>query len=69
MSIVEAVLLAVKLGIQIRILLLSVDEEILLVIDFLSQRLDHVDIDFNSASVVLLHSSLVIGNPIEVLFE
>lgn len=68
-SVVEAVLLAIEFGVEIGVLLLSIDEEVLLVINLLSQGLDHVDVNFYSASIVLLHSSLVIGYPVEVLLE
>ena len=69
MPIVEAIFLAVELSVKIRVLLFSINKEILLVIDLLSQGLDHVDVNFNSASVVLLHSSLIISYSIEVLLE
>ena len=67
--VVEGVLLAIELGVEIGVLLLSIDEEVLLVINLLSQGLDHVDVNFYSASIVLLHSSLIIGYPVEVLLE
>lgn len=69
MSRVESVLLVIQLGVQIGILLLPVHEEILLVVDLLSESLDHVDVDLNSASIVFLHSPLFIGYSIEVLLQ
>jgi len=68
-SIVQSVFLIVKFSVEVRILLLSVNEEILLVVDFLSEGLDHVNVNFHSTSVVFLHSSFVIGYSIEVLFK
>lgn len=67
--VVEAVLLAIELGVEIGVLLFSIDEEVLLVINLLSQGLDHIDVNFYSASIILFHSSLVIGYPVEVLLE
>ena len=69
MSNVEYLLLLIQLGIEISILLLSVDEEALLIINFLTESRNHVDIDLNSVFVVFLHSSFFIGDSIEVLFE
>ena len=69
MSRVESVLLVIQLGVQIGILLLPVHEEVLLVVDLLSESLDHVDVDLNSASIVFLHSPLFIGYSIEVLLQ
>ena len=68
-SVVQDTLLSIELGVQISILLLSVNEQVLLVIDFLSQSRDHVDVHFNSALVVILHSSLLISYSIEVLLK
>ena len=69
MSNVEYLLLLVQLGIEISILLLSIDEEALLIIYFLTEGRNHVDIDLNSVFVIFLHSSFFIGDSIEVLFE
>ena len=69
MSNVEYLLLLVQLGIKISILLLSIDEEALLIINFLTESRDHVDIYLNSVLVVFLHSSFFIGDSIEILFE
>jgi len=69
MSIIEGVFLSIKLSVKIRVLLLSINKEIFLVIDFLSQGLNHVDVNFDSAPVVLFHSSFVIGYSVEILFQ
>lgn len=69
MPVVKAVFLAVKLSVKIRVLLFSVDEEVLLIVDLLPQSLNHVDVNFDSAPVVLFHPSLIISNSVEVLFE
>ena len=66
---VENILLGIKLSVEISILLLSVDQEILLIINFLSEGWDHIDIDFNSTFVVIFHSSFLIGDSVEVLFK
>ena len=66
---VENILLGIKLSVEISILLLSVNEEILLIIDFLSEGRNHIDINLNSTLVVILHSSLLISYSVEVLFE
>lgn len=66
---VQDILLGVKFSIQIGILLLSVNEQALLIIDFLSQSRNHVDVYLNSALVVVLHSSLLIGDSVEVLLQ
>mgnify|MGYP006879434243 CR=1 FL=1 len=68
-SVVQAVFLGIKLSVKVRILLFPVYEEVLLIINFLSQSLNHVDVNFNSASVVLFHSSLVIGYSVEILLQ
>ena len=69
MPVVEAILLAIKLSVEVRVLLFPVYEEVLLIVDFLPQGLDNVDVNFNSASVVLLHSPLIVGNPVEILLQ
>jgi hypothetical protein len=69
MSRVEDILLGVEFSVQIGILLLPVNEKALLIIDFLSQSRDHVDVDLNPTLVVVLHSSLLIGHSVEVLLQ
>lgn len=66
---VENILLGIKLGVEISILLLSINQEILLVINFLSESGDHIDVDFNSTLVVILHSSLLISDSVKVLLK
>ena len=66
---VENVLLAIELGIEVSILLLAVDEEMLLVIDLLTEGRDHVDVDLDTALVVILHASLLVGDAVEVLLK
>ena len=66
---VQDVLLGVELSVEVSILLLSVDEKTLLVIDLLSEGGNHVDIDLDPALVVVLHSPLLVGNPVEVLLQ
>ena len=66
---IQSVLLGVQLRIQVSILLLSVDEEVLLVVDFLPQRLNHVNVNFHTAAVVLLHSSFFISYSVEALLQ
>jgi hypothetical protein len=66
---VENILLGIKFSVEISILLLSVNQEILLIINFLSESGNHIDIHFNSTFVVILHSSLLIGDSVEVLFK
>lgn len=48
MSGVESVLLGVHFGEEVGILLLSVDQEVFLVVDLLSESADHVDVDLDS---------------------
>jgi len=69
MSRVENILLGVKLGVEISVLLLSIDEQALLVVNLLPQSRDHIDIDLNSTLVVILHSPLLIGDSVEVLLQ
>lgn len=66
---VQDIFLGVKFSVQISILLLSVNEQALLIIDFLSQSRNHVDVYLNSTLVVVLHSSLLIGDSVEVLLQ
>lgn len=66
---VQDVLLSVELCIEVSVLLLSVDEQTLLIIDLLSQGRDHIDVYLNSTLVVIFHSSLFIGNSVEVLLQ
>jgi hypothetical protein len=40
-----------------------------LIVNFLTESRDHIDIYLNSVLVVFLHSSFFIGDSIEVLFE
>ena len=50
-------------------MLLSIDEEVLLVINLLSQGRDHVDVDLDSGLVVVLHAALLIGDAVEILLQ
>ena len=65
---VQDILLGVKFGVQISILLLSINQQTLLIIDLLSQSRDHIDVDLNSALIIILHPSFLISNPVEILF-
>ena len=69
MSRVEDILLGVKFCVEVGILLLSINQETLLIINLLSQSRDHVDVDLDSALVVILHSSFLVRHPVEVLFQ
>lgn len=69
MSIIQSVFLGIQLGVKISILFFPINQKVLLVIDFLSQGSNHIDISFNSAFVIILHSSLFIGDSVEILFE
>ena len=66
---VQDILLGVKFGIQISILLLSINQQTLLIIDLLSQSRDHIDVDLNSALIIILHPSFLISHPVEILFQ
>lgn len=66
---VQDIFLGVQLSVQISILLLSINEKTLLVINFLSEGGDHINVDLNSALVVVLHSSLLVSNSVEVLLQ
>ena len=68
-STVQNVLLGVELSIEVSVLLLAVDEQVLLVVNFLSQGGYHVDIDLDAALVIVLHAALLVGNAVEVLLE
>lgn len=50
-------------------MLLSINEEVLLVINLLSQSGDHIDVDLDSGLVVVLHAALLIGDAVEVLLQ
>jgi hypothetical protein len=65
---VENILLGIKLGVEISILLLSINQQTLLIIDLLSQSRDHIDVYLNSALIIILHPSFLISNPVEILF-
>lgn len=67
MAIVECVLLAVELGVKVSVLLLAVDEQVPLIVDFLPERGDHADIGLDATLVVVLHAPLIVGYPVEVL--
>ena len=67
MSRVQDILLSVKLGVEVSVLLLSVDEEVLLVINLLSQSGDHVNVDLNTRLVIILHAAFLISDTVEVL--
>jgi hypothetical protein len=69
MSAIESIFLRIQFSVEVGVLLFSVDQEVLLVIYFLSQSLNHIDINFNSASVVFLHSAFLISYSIEALFK
>jgi hypothetical protein len=66
---VKDIFLGVKLGIEVSVLLLSIDEEVLLVINLLSQSGDHIDVDLNTRLVVVLHAALFISDTVEVLLQ
>jgi len=68
-SSVEDVLLRVELGVEVRVLLLAVDQKVLLVIDLLAEGRNHVDVDLNATLVVVLHTALLVGDAVEVLLE
>ena len=66
---VQNILLGVKFGVQISILLLSINQQTLLIIDLLSQSRDHIDVDLNSALIIILHPSFLISHPVKILFQ
>ena len=68
-SAVEDVLLRVELSVQIGVLLFAVDQQVLLIIDFLAEGADHVDIGLDTTFVVVLHAALLVGDAVEVLLE
>lgn len=68
-SAVERLLLHVQLRIEVGVLLLSINEETLLIINFLSEGRDHRDVGFNSALIIILHSSLVVSYSVKVLLQ
>lgn len=68
-AVIEGLLLLVQLGVEIGILFFSVDQEVLLVVDLLPERGDHVDVGLHPALVVVLHPPLLVGDPVEVLLE
>lgn len=69
MTRIQDILLGIQLGIEVRVLLLSVDQQRLLIIYVLPLWRSHIDINFNPRLVVILHSPLLIGNPVEALFH
>ena len=58
---VQDILLGVKFGVQISILLLSINQQTLLIINLLSQSRDHIDVDLNSTLIIILHPSFLIS--------
>jgi hypothetical protein len=68
-SAVEGLLLHVQLSVKVGVLLLSINEETLLIINFLSEGRDHIDVGFNSALIIILHSSLVVSYSVKVLLQ
>ena len=69
MTLVESVLLSVKLRVEISILLLSVDQKVLLIVDLLAKSVNGVNVNLHTASVVILHPALIIGGSIKRLFK
>ena len=68
MPIIQGVFLTIQLSIQISILLLSINQEVSLIVDFLSECTNHADVGFDSSFIVILHLSFIVGYPIEILF-
>jgi hypothetical protein len=69
MPIIQDFLLVVQLCVEIRILFLAIDEEALLIVDFLSELRDEIDVCLNSAFEIVLHPSFLICDSVEVLFK
>jgi ABC-type uncharacterized transport system involved in gliding motility auxiliary subunit len=69
MSAVQCFFLIVKLSVQVSVLLLSINQKVSLIINFLSESRYHRNICLNSALVVILHSPFIISYPVEVLFQ
>ena len=69
MAIVESVLLAIELSVEVSVLLLSVDEQVPLIIDLLSKGRDHANVGLDTTLVVVLHAPLVVRYSVEVLLE
>ena len=66
---IEDILLRVELSEEVGVLLLAVNQQVLLIVDLLSQGRDHVDVDFDAALIVVLHAALLVGDAVEVLLE
>ena len=69
MSTVQDVLLGIEFGVQVCVLLLPVDQEVLLIIDFLAESRDHVDVHLDTRLVVVLHAPFLVSDSVEVLLE
>lgn len=69
MSGVQGFLLVVQLGIEVGILLLSIHEEVSLVINLLSKSRYHANVGLDSAFIIIFHASLLIGDSVEVLLQ
>ena len=61
--------MGVQFSVEVGILLFTINQKVLLVVDFLSQGADHVDVDLNPGSIVVLHSALFISGPVECLLK
>ena len=68
-AVIECIFLSIELRIEVSILLLPVDQEILLVVNLLPESLNHIDVDFDSAPVVLFHPPLVVSYSVEILLQ
>ena len=69
MAVIKGIFLSIKLRIEVGVLLLPVDQEILLVVNLLPESLNHIDVDFDSAPIILFHPPLVVGYSVEILLQ
>jgi hypothetical protein len=66
---VEDLLLVIQLGVKVRVLFLAIDQDFLLIVDFLAKRGDHADVGLNAGLHFVLKSPFIVSGAIKVLFE
>lgn len=69
MPTIENFLLIIQLGEEVSVLLFSISQNAVLVIDLLAKRRDHANVSIDSALHLVLEPSLVVSSPVEILFE
>jgi hypothetical protein len=69
MSVIQGLFLLIKLGVKIGVLLLSVYQEVSLIINFLSEGSNHSNVGFNSGFVIIFHLSFLVSYSIKVLLK